>query len=197
MIIAAIDPGVKNFAIAVEYVDTATFHPLVHAKDIDTALLCSETVYTNVRDIACDNPVKAVTCLLKDYTWIWEMCDVVVIERQMQFGGVVNNTCLRIAHHCMSFLELFYPSVDVLEYQSSNKTRVLNAPKGMSKPQRKKWAVDTVTGILNNRGDTRTLQLLGDIKSSGQKLDDICDCILMCLTHCILLGKKTRRSFIS
>jgi hypothetical protein len=193
MIIVAIDPGVKNLAIAVEYVDIETFQSLVTNKDINTALLCSETIYTDVFNITGDNPIKFITQIMEDHSWVWDICNAVLVERQIQFKGVVNNACLRIAHHCMSFLELFYPTINVIEYQSSNKTRVLNAPKGMSKPQRKKWSIDTVMSILESRGDTCTNNYMNQYKSNGQKLDDMCDCVLMCLTYCILLCKKTRK----
>lgn len=189
MIIAAIDPGVKNLAISVENIDTDSFSTLVKKKDISTALLCAETLYSYVHDITDVDTIDGVTNILITYSWIWEMCDVILIERQIQFKGVVNNTCLRVSHHCMSFFYFFYPSLIVKDYPSSNKTRVLSAPKGMSKRQRKQWSTDVVTQLFIDRGDTSSTQYLEYTKSNGQKLDDICDCVLMCLTYAIVTSR--------
>jgi hypothetical protein len=192
MIVAAIDPGIKNFAISVESIETETFSSLVRGGDIQSALLCAETLFVDVQHITTPDPIHGITDLLKTYSWIWETCDVVLIERQMQFKGIVNHACLRVSHHCMSYLYLMYPRVKVVEYQSSNKTRVLDAPVGMTKPQRKKWSVATVTKILADRGDVATLGKFTGLSDTGQKLDDICDCILMCLTYTIMVSKRKR-----
>ena len=52
----------------------------------------------------------------------------------------------------------------------------MKAPKKMTKPERKKWAVDKATEILCGRGDVVGLQILDENK---KKADDMSDALLM------------------
>jgi|SRR5690606_6200788 len=182
MIIAAIDPGIKNFAFCVENVCTDTISCI---PDIDLKLLCSETIFFD--NFIIDPPTtKTITGLLKKYNHIWSMCDVVLVERQMQFKGIINSNALRVAHHCLSFFELLYPSINVINYQASRKTVVLDAPKGLTKPQRKKWSITKADEIYTARGDTYSLTKRANAE---YKLDDVSDCLLMCLAYTITRKK--------
>jgi len=183
MIICAIDPGIKNFAFGIENICTETFK---NVSCVNTKLLCSETIYfENINLEIFDT--KYLTNVLDKYNYLWEQCDVILVEKQMQFKNIINTKIIRIAHHCLSYFEIKYPHIVVIHYPSSNKTRVLNAPHGMTKPQRKKWSISKVDEILNNRGDNITIEKRNQMIS---KLDDVSDCILMCLTYCIMKFKK-------
>lgn len=178
MIIAAIDPGIKNFAFSVENVCTNT---ILETKDNELKLLCSETIFFD--NFIIDPPTtQTITNLLKRYDHIWSICDIVLVERQMQFKGIINTDALRVSHHCLSFFELLYPSVHVINYQASRKTVVLNAPKGLTKPERKKWSILKATQIYNDRGDTYSHNKR---LNASYKLDDVSDCLLMCLSYII------------
>ncbi len=189
MIVGAIDPGVNNFAVGIENLCTET----MRGCDVDTACMCGETVF-------CDNFTLAssatadVTRVLDSLHEYWILCDVVLVERQMQFRTVINTKAIRIAHHCLSYFELKYPHITAIEYQSSNKTRVLGAPQGLSKPQRKKWSVDTADRILHSRGDTYTLARRNSL---AKKLDDISDCMLMCLSYGVSRSKSKNKACIA
>lgn len=207
MIIAAIDPGVKNFAFGVESVCTDTIHSLGRTvgsrsqrsglgsrmgvrRDIDTAVLCGESIaFENAAIDISDGITKGVTAHLDKFVYLWDQCDVVLVEKQMQFKGVVNVDAVRVAHHCLSYFELRYPHIRVVDYASGNKTRVLGAPPGMTKPQRKKWSVDFATSVLALRGDTESLAKRETMDKKGivgNKLDDVSDCMLMCLSYAIM-----------
>lgn len=187
MYILAIDPGILNFAFSVENVCTDTISALV---DTQTQCLCGETVVFD--NIALDSgSTREVTRVLDKYTHIWAMCDVVLVEKQMQFRGIINTKAIRIGHHCLSYFELRYPAATTIDYLSSNKTRVIGAPKGLTKPQRKKWSIQTVDNILERRGDIKTLELRRNLEC---KLDDVSDCTLMCLSYCIMQARKCRRT---
>lgn len=178
MIVAAIDPGIKNFAFCVENVCQETMR---NTTDTDLKLLCSETIFFD--NFIIDPPTtQTITNLLKQYSHVWSMCDVVLVERQIQFKGVINTNALRVAHHCLSFFELLYPSVRVISYQASRKTIALNAPKGLTKPQRKKWSILKAGEIYTARGDTYSLNKRSNV---SYKLDDVSDCLLMCLSYSI------------
>jgi hypothetical protein len=54
----------------------------------------------------------------------------------------------------------------------------------MTKPQRKKWAVEYMMGIFRSRGDETRLEFLKTTKKiRKQKLDDMCDAALQCQAY--------------
>ena len=176
MLIAAIDPGIKNFAFSIENVDVDTVRGI---RDLSTLVLCSETVFfANIE--LCDTTTRELTRVLNLYTHLWEQVDVVLVERQMQFRSIINTKALRVAHHCLSYFELSFHEMVVVDFPSSNKTRVLGAPSGMTKPQRKKWSVAYASEILEERGDCETIKMR---ETMGRKLDDVSDCLLMCMAY--------------
>lgn len=175
MIIAAIDSGVKNFALSIECVlDDAL------GTDAEVVLLASETLFFGNYCLDAANPVDDVTRILDALSGYWRECDVVLVERQVQYRGVVNTAALRIAHHCLSYFRLKHPAIVAVDYPSANKTRLLGAPDGMTKPERKKWAVAYAGAVYAKRGDTRTAARRENMPT---KLDDVSDCLLMCLAY--------------
>lgn len=183
MIICAIDPGINNFAFGIENICVDTFK---NTDCIDLKYLCSETIFfDNIRLETFST--KHLSDVLEKYHTLWEQCDVILVEKQMQFKNIINTKIIRIAHHCLSYFEIKYPNIKVIEYSSSNKTRVLKAPQGLTKPQRKKWSIDISNQILNNRFDTFSIEKR---KNMNCKLDDVSDCMLMCLSYIIMNEKK-------
>ncbi len=177
MIIAAFDPGVRNFAFGVENIDEE-YLPFL---DLESIYLCGETIFCSNNSLE-NGETRTVTALLDQHSDLWERCDVVLVEKQMQFKNVINTQAIRIAHHCMSYFELKYPHLTVVHYASTCKTRVLGAPPKMTKPQRKKWSTETAARILSLRGDVATLAKRDAMTC---KLDDISDCMLMCISYMV------------
>jgi hypothetical protein len=121
------------------------------------------------------------------YSDIWEKCDYVVIEQQMSFGKKINLIAIKIAQHCASYFIMKYPNINIIEFPSYHKTQVLGAEKevkktkrgnpkfvSMSKPKRKKWAVNTCKEILENKGDLVSLERI----NKSKKKDDLADTYL-------------------
>ena len=110
-------------------------------------------------------------------------CDIILIEAQMKTNPVAQ----RIEAHVNSvLLEMFRDrivsgTVEILAYQSKNKTRVLGAPKKidgvkMKPKQRKDWAGYGMTEIFTLRND---IQNYLEFTSGNRKYDDESDCLLM------------------
>jgi hypothetical protein len=187
MIVAAIDSGVKNFALSIECVlDEAL------GMDVDIVSLCSETLFFHNYALDPEDPVRSVTRILDSLSEYWDGCDVVLVERQVQYRGVVNTAALRIAHHCLSYFSILRPSIKCIDYPSSNKTKQLGAPNGLTKPERKKWSIQYADNVLERRGDTVTQGVRKSMAEKrpresgapmGTKLDDVSDCMLMCLAY--------------
>ena len=182
----SIDPGIKNFALGIENVCLETIEAV---DDLSLKMECAQTVYFNNFALT-DGTTREITSLLDSLEHLWSVCDVVLVERQVQFRGIINTKALRVAHHCLSYFEMRHPTATVVDYQASCKTRVLCAPRGMTKPQRKKWSTETAATVLRERGDTESLLKRAHL---GCKLDDVSDCMLMCLAYAVTLTSRGRK----
>jgi hypothetical protein len=127
-------------------------------------------VYTFVDNIGQGLDISTRIKLLNhfnEYTWLWDTCDIFIIEQQFfstrikgKKGTVeANINCLKIAEVLfMWFLER-YPFKVIAYIGSQNKTQVLGAPWGMTKPQRKKWATQKALEIYIDREDQDMITL--------------------------------------
>lgn len=138
--------------------------------------------------------------LLKDYRWLWDSCDTVVIEAQFicfkakSRGGGANIKAIKIAECILFwFIEHYNNTITPVLFGSSFKTQLLGAPqftekksrktgkmekRKMAKLDRKKWSIMEGKRILELREDKDALIMLDETKRGKQKLDDVCDCIV-------------------
>lgn len=172
--ITSIDVGHRNFCVAVEKYT----YPFKTRKLED--ILAGNLVFFHNSDFgvrkkgADDGPLLlAILDWLDVHKQHFDKCDTILIEQQLK----TNPFAQKIEHVVYSwFLEKYRLEKSILSFPASNKTRVLNAPKKMSKPERKKWAVDKATEILCCRGDEVGLQIMKDNK---KKADDLGDTLCM------------------
>jgi hypothetical protein len=121
------------------------------------------------------------------YSSTFENTDIVVIEQQMSFGKKINLIAIKIAQHCASYFLIKYPHIKVIEFPSYYKTQILGAEKdvsktkkgnlkyvSMTKPKRKKWAIQICKEIFENKEDYESLERL----NSSKKKDDLADTFL-------------------
>jgi hypothetical protein len=78
----------------------------------------------------------------------------------------------------MAHLILSFPFLNIIEYPSTQKTKVFKK-KIQSWNKRKEWSIDFVYELLKERKDEISLEWLNQFK----KKDDICDTILMILAY--------------
>jgi len=131
----------------------------------------------------------SMTNTLDYYEDEFNLCDLIVIEEQMSFGKFRNPLAIRLAHHCSSyFINTYRGNKLVLDFHAYHKTQLLGCEKikviskktkkvkyqAISKPQRKKWAIQKAIEICKFRNDETTLNLLQQKK----KADDLADTFL-------------------
>ena len=104
-----------------------------------------------------------------------DKCSIIVIEQQMSFKSAQNTMALKLGQHCYSyFLFRYGDTKEIIEFPAYYKTQILGATKGLTKPQRKKWATEKAVDILMERGDMETL----DEIVSKKKKDDLADVLI-------------------
>ena len=137
---------------------------------------------------------------LEDYADIINKCQYILIEQQMNFGKAKSNPlALKVAHTCFSYFIFKYAlSKTIIDFPAYHKTNILgcpkNPPKGnkkrwtaVTKPIRKKWAVEKAIEILSSCEDEEALAGINKVK----KKDDLCDTILMlqCAKYLLFVDK--------
>ena len=163
--IMAIDPGIKNCGVRIErrwssgHVETVM---LARLNFLISDGPPSDTMYYT-------NSVRA----FKNYLPIMELCQYILIESQLP----INYDMVRMSTHIICFLMCNLANKGckpmICEVDAYFKSRILNAPPKMSKPELKKWCRDYALELLKARGDNETYEVL---KKIG-KQDDVSDCI--------------------
>ena len=122
----------------------------------------------------------------------WKTCSVILVERQMNFGRLKSNVkATRLSHHCMSWFSIKYPNTKVVEFPAYYKTQLLGCPKkkgkkwyvSISKPLRKKWAVNEASSIFKSRHADE----FSESFEKSRKKDDLADTMLQLQAYKILL----------
>lgn len=205
--IAAIDPGKRNFAFAVlcfelegcdirlpkkkdRYLSSGEPSPafleaLGRVWRLPYAVEALENVELQSGDKGThvgNETLRCLTKVLDTHSALFDKCDLILIEKQMGFGKAHNTLGLRIAQHCLSYFLIRYDSFkEIQEYPAYHKTQILGAPKGLSKPQRKKWSVEKAKEVLSLGPASAVL----DKWRSFKKRDDVSDCVCMCFAYLI------------
>ena len=109
---------------------------------------------------------------------ILEKCSICLIEKQMGFRNRVNYKAIQLGSQLMAHLILSFPFLHVIEYPSTQKTKVFKKSIP-SWNKRKEWSVDFVYELLEKKGDDISKGWIDQFK----KKDDICDTILMVLAY--------------
>ena len=167
--IMAIDPGIKNCGVRIErrwssgHVETAMLARINFLISEGTAP--GDTVYYT-------NSIK----ILRDYLPIMELCQYIIIESQLP----INYDMVRMSTHIISFLMMNLENKGckpmICEVDAYFKSRILQAPTKMSKPELKKWCREYALNLLESRGDTEAREMM--LKAGKQ--DDMGDVVCYC-----------------
>jgi hypothetical protein len=197
MLIGAFDMGTRNFAFCVEYQPANNVQKVRPTYDVEGCPTreyqrCLDEIYSNGRLIECKridiieyckkrsitNLYLGLTMVLDEYGELWDSLDVILIEQQMSYGRNKSNIqALRLAQHCLSYFYCLYgPFKKIIEYPSTQKTRLLGCPNAQRRTHRlrKQFSIGLVNTILRARSD----ELYAYYSQIG-KQDDVADCVLM------------------
>jgi hypothetical protein len=188
--IASFDIGKKNFAFCIEEMDIKVLTQIqnIHKSKRYTINGVSTPEFQTVIQHVClegnlkiikhvdltsihSNVYIAMNKVLDTFKYIFDQCTHIIIEQQR----VKNTMAIKLAQHCYSYFTFHYSLFKyIVDFPSYHKTKILGAEKGMSKYQRKTWAIQKATEILLDRGDVDALHIL----TKHKKKDDISDVIV-------------------
>ena len=206
IIITSFDIGKKNFAFVIEEIDldklkfvqnipkNIRYNPdglstSIFNKTLSSLYQCGKVLLFRNLDLTGDCDKKAyldpktffnMNTELDKYKEYWDKCSIFIIEKQMAFKGKRNTMALKLGQHCFSYFIFNYGvTKKIVEFSAYYKTQILGAQKKLTKPRRKKWAIEKALSILAEREDYENLTHLNTVK----KKDDISDCILMNIAY--------------
>jgi hypothetical protein len=162
-------------------------------KNLDITINCDKKKYLDKELFY--NMIDA----LDEYKEYWKNVSYFVVEKQLQ----INPTAVRLSVVCMSFFMFYFGRFKkVVEFDAYYKTTTLGTKKdqkklksgkikyvSISKPERKKWAIEQASYILTEREDFKTLSEL----VSSKKKDDMSDvlCQLQAFKYLYFVDKNT------
>lgn len=143
---------------------------------LDEVCLAGKRVETGVFNFRGEESVKLdmetrrnAILHLRKYKDVWDMCDVFVIEQQYfrtfkpkggKGGGTEANVdAIKMGELVCGWFLDHYPTKTVMYFNSTFKTQIMGAPNGLTKPQRKKWAVEKTREIYELRKDEEMIEI--------------------------------------
>jgi hypothetical protein len=213
MHICSIDPGIKNFAICIENIDTNKLKEITcpdnrfikqtakisiptqeYCEFLKKIIFYSNTILCENVDISMGVKMRnskdlsdKILLNLKEYLEskknIFDNCEVIIIEKQMCFKGKINHMAIKIAYFCYSWFLINY---------GENKKLVdfmaYNKTQIMGAP-------NNLTKVLRKKWSSNKCSEIWNERNDTvmieklkkiKKKDDLGDTLLMCLAYIII-----------
>ena len=226
--IASFDIGKNNFAFLIEEIDIILLNSIENISstlryNIDSTVTVDfknilDKVYMTGKIILYENTNITAGCeknkyveqrlfynmqiLLDNYVSYFDKCSIIIIEKQMAFGKIINTMALKLGQNCMSYFIFKYGmSKEIIEFPAYHKTQILGCSKilthskkgtikytSITKTNRKKWSIKEALNILTLREDIENLNHL----SNSKKKDDLADTLtqLQAYKYIVFVDKK-------
>lgn len=167
---------------------------------LDGLFVCGTCIDMGVKDIRSEEfsdgkgfldiaTRKILFKYLKNLKSHLDTCTEYIVEQQYfntyspagkkKYGSEANVNAIKIAEDLVSWLLLQYPDKEVCFFSSNFKTHMLGAPEGLTKPQRKKWSIQTAKRIFELREDEEGISAM---TRKGKK-DDVADACTQCQAY--------------
>jgi len=164
--IVSIDPGIKNCGMYIEKINTKT--------DEKKSILLTRMQFDQSENYYTDS-IKQFEKLEKKAN-LFSQAHYIIIEKQMAIS--YQNT--RMGQHLITFFTTITRDKGnlpvVMEFSPKAKTKVLDCPPGMKKPEYKKWCYHKAVDLLKKR-DSPDEQKFIDCIEIAKKKDDMGDTI--------------------
>ena len=167
IIVTSIDPGIVNCGVYINCTNTETG---------EMKSLYLTKLQFNKEDNHYISSLKILDDLERKNKF-FSSSHYIVIESQMAVS--YDNT--RMAQHLITYFTTRYRNEGnrpvVIEFNSQSKTRLLDCPKGMKKPEYKKWCHEKAISLLESRNlksEEKFIKLLKSSKKADDMGDSVC-----------------------
>lgn len=176
--VTSIDPGTVNYGIRIcrrNNTIKTTKSLYLDRWELDQAPKKEKKGRGVEYDIHLDPRYPSLTNKLDKILDLIQQCDILLIEKQLP----INYNANRIMQHTIGYFEnVFKQNITnrypvIILISPVLKGRMLGVPKGLPKPELKKWSVDEAYYIAEDEGDDWAIQQLNRCR----KQDDIADTI--------------------
>jgi hypothetical protein len=168
LIITSIDPGIVNCGLYINCINTKDFS--------QKSILLTKLEFNKGENHYVES-LKKFTELEEKHKY-FSSSHYIVIESQMAIS--YDNT--RMGQHLISFFMTYLKNKGnrplIIEFNSQSKTRLLGCPKGLKKPEYKKWCKEKAVDLLKSRGKSE--EKFADFLEKAKKKDDLGDAICQC-----------------
>jgi hypothetical protein len=166
MVIVSIDPGIVNCGIYINCIDTETGN--------ETSIYMARLEFNREENHYASS--LRVLNDLEDSEKYFSSAHYIIIESQMAIS--YDNT--RMAQHLITYFMTKLKDQGnrplIIEFNSQSKTRLLDCPKGMKKPQYKKWCREKAISLLEERKSKKEEKFITCLKVV-KKGDDMGDAV--------------------
>lgn len=178
IIATIIDPGIYNCAIrqGIQDLVTLTVKTNMQIKaDFTHESLNNTKIDIPGQAVGADTSYYAGACkVLDEFMFQFQWCHYIVVESQLP----INYDLVRMSQHIISYIMAGVKDKGlrplIIEIDPHLKSRMLDAPPKMSKPQLKKWCRNKAIEILIARGDHATAQLIKEASKGDDHGDVVC-----------------------
>lgn len=178
--VVSIDPATDNYGFRIEdrYIDP--INPCICATV--KSLVLKKAMFRRSADEDKNVHLFAdITKFLDGYRDYFATTDLVIVERQI----LPNYVAIRVMQHTISYFNILFPNLTVVDQDPKVKHRELGAPKDITGNTLKRWDVDKAKELLDIRQDMIGKSLLRRVPG---KLDDVCDTIIQVEAFCKRVG---------
>nr|QBK90806.1 MAG: holliday junction resolvase [Pithovirus LCPAC201] len=177
--IISVDPGITNFGLRIE---RRPFGPDVWKVEVlHYANTCFKQCKTNT-ETNSSSLYRSITEYLKSLNSNVMDAHLILIERQLP----VNHNMVRVSQHIITyFMTVLSDSTInplIVEIDSSGKTKILGAPKGLSSSQVKDWSIEKSLQLSYIRKDWTSFMSI--LEATKNKSDDLADTMVQIEAIC-------------
>lgn len=179
IVTTSIDIGIKNFAIRLERRFSSGIAYPIYFDKIDFTKYGVDTSDSSGTSTVDPRVLNAATEFMKTVLPHIKESRLIGIERQM----AINTKATKMFQHILTTLLIYapqftYPDCIIFDIWAKLKGKMLGVPQGLNTPALKEWTINRVLEILENRGDTWSINVINHHRGKTKtKADDLADTV--------------------
>lgn len=171
-VVTSIDPAPKNFALRIE--------KRYASGQVETVYMDTVDFCRNVKNVKVEPRMlnRIVDHLDSLEPWIQES-NIIAVERQMSKNYISSRIYQHIITYFMLKIKTYPSTCFLIDISAKLKSKVLQAPSGLSYYGLKKWSIEKSLELLEQRGDEWSVNKIKAHRDKvATKADDLADTVI-------------------